>query len=65
MSAQLIEWRGGRESFSYEVDPQVTGIGRGSGNAVRIEGPLISRFHAQVRESSAGFVVVDLSKNGT
>ncbi|WP_345630195.1 ATP-binding cassette domain-containing protein [Rugosimonospora acidiphila] len=56
----------GREaSAAYDADGTIT-IGRGPRNDIVLKELLVSRRHAEVRRSGAGYVVVDLgSSNGT
>lgn len=56
----------GRESTgAYDADGTIT-IGRGAGNDIVLKELLVSRRHAEVRRTGAGYIVVDLgSSNGT
>ena len=40
-------------------------VGRDHGNQVRLDHPMVSRVHAEVRRAVAGHVLIDRSSNGT
>jgi signal transduction histidine kinase len=63
---RLIVIKGADEGKQFELTGPVVGIGRDKANAVWLHDTEISRRHAELRQTDAGYKVVDLgSANGT
>jgi DNA-binding CsgD family transcriptional regulator len=65
MAARLVERHGLVEGTIYDLAGGLASIGRGLRQTVRVDAPLVSRRHAEIREHGQGFVIVDVSVNGT
>lgn len=59
---RLVCLTDGRE---YEIGPEPLVFGREAGADVVVPGDDVSRRHAEIRGTDAGYVLVDLSANGT
>ncbi|MEO8980849.1 MAG: FHA domain-containing protein [Polyangiaceae bacterium] len=57
--------RDGAHEHKLTTSPLVVVLGRGSGADIVVAGPLVSRQHAELRETDQGLVIADLSsRNG-
>jgi two-component system, NtrC family, sensor kinase len=64
--ATLFVIKGADEGKRFELAQRVVGIGRDTGNAIRLHDTEVSRRHAEFRQSDGTFWVMDLgSSNGT
>ena len=64
--ALAVRMSGGRTGEFFPLTKASTSIGRSPENDVFLDDITVSRNHAEVRESAAGFLLVDLgSTNGT
>jgi FHA domain/Peptidase family M48 len=58
-------WLRAEDGSTYQLRQRMTRIGRNAENDIIIESDRVSRFHAQIERTDAGFVVTDLkSRNG-
>ncbi|MCS6800987.1 MAG: FHA domain-containing protein [Chloroflexota bacterium] len=61
---QLLVWSGGRSAV-FPLEGSVITIGRAEDNTIVIADPTVSRRHAEIRRTPAGWMLVDLgSGNG-
>jgi two-component system, NtrC family, sensor kinase len=62
----LFVIRGNDQGTRYELDEPVLKLGREPSNAVQIHDTEVSRHHAEIRRTDAGYAIADLnSSNGT
>jgi signal transduction histidine kinase/pSer/pThr/pTyr-binding forkhead associated (FHA) protein len=62
----LFVIRGPDEGKRFELTDPVVGVGRDTGNAIRLHDTEVSRRHAELRRTDDGYLLVDLrSSNGT
>ena len=65
MKARLASYKNGKIQLAFPVAEALTGIGRSPENMVQLEGSEISKHHAAIRNTPAGWVIEDLgSRNG-
>ena len=66
LAASLLIKKGPKRGAEYTITTSRTVIGRGTGSDIIVDDPAVSRMHAAIEFSEAGFVLRDLgSKNGT
>jgi signal transduction histidine kinase/pSer/pThr/pTyr-binding forkhead associated (FHA) protein len=62
----LVVIQGPDEGKRFELSAPVIGVGRDTGNSIRLHDTEVSRRHAEFRRSDHGYLLVDLkSSNGT
>jgi hypothetical protein len=63
---RLVERVGGRATASYDLQPDVTTLGRGADNTIMLVNERVSRRHLRVRRDGDRYVLEDAgSHNGT
>ncbi|MGI9515722.1 MAG: ATP-binding protein [Pirellulaceae bacterium] len=63
---RLLVIHGNDRGKQYELDDDITSIGREPHNAIQLNDPEVSRVHALIKNTDAGFVIGDrTSSNGT
>ncbi len=63
---RLLVIHGNDRGKQFELDDDITSIGREPHNAIQLNDPEVSRVHALIKNTDAGFVIGDKnSSNGT
>ncbi len=65
MSTRLVKYRGAKIELAFGLDGSKVTIGRDDDNMIQLPNPKISKHHAILQRTAAGWVIEDLgSKNG-